>query len=1203
MTTRLFRTRLVLISALACTAGASMGCPAWAGPAKYDPDTGQFFLTYMYHAAPGRPIPTGAPQNPSDQQDKEVRGLIEDVSRTLNTVTEGRAKIGNLSRVDNVNRADIVVDLVNDSDRVANATVGPVDAAGSGQVIFYFRKLSPRTRTGVIWTVTHELCHYLFGLPDEYLGAGSPFCPNQNRAETGCLMDNYWPFQEGGRGWYGRLCTGDHAKGVQFNGQVIADSCETIMKRFFDRRPPRPGIPGQPAATATTTATASDPGEVKFYGVIQNAISEVSKRVKSALGSNVVGDDRRSRVREIAGNVINELLKNAGISDRAQPEIEKAIETVVGQTSRLSVGVPDRLKDLQQLLTERAVTTSRLFAALSVAERAIKISTQLFNMLNDRKQAIGAAPLSAEEQDFVFDLAHNAARSVTADRSLATDVGGVQFLYARETLDNLIAVGEELNVPGTESRIAEFRRLESQSDKFSLPHPNYPRFGRRRTMILAPDPSDPRTQYVPIRSGFQPYSEIRDRYIDQFTRLVERTKIELIRPSFAETAAPMPLGPAEGANQPPAKAPAAGAAPVSPEGLLKDVIGQIRRNRLENIMLLVPPDGFDLNLTQSLRDLSAQVIGPTDVRFDIVLIGSSKVPKELRDLAVRSGGVILTITDVHEVGALAQRLRNEQASGAWVTIPRQGSILFPNLEKPKDALPPEELPKDELKRRLNQDQFKYQPKLEDVPKDGAKPTEHITFIERLVKIAVPAIDDLIRLDEVLKTKVATGIGPARSLLEDFRRDINQIGDSSPDGNKPLNHLSSELGKGSPDQAAVKRSIVDLINAVGRARKSLAAARYAIRDRQDLLTEGNVADGKNRVGFALTTMSLVIQSLEEEVLATLPYLPIFKRLDLEKQKAKVEEIEKELHTGISPRSSVKAPTRFESVEFWAEEGAEFELIIGLSHVPDVKELVAPQEVLKLTVTDVNGRNYDARLDYYASTPTVRVYRLRPRVPEGGILLTANLDGNSECAKELFEWDIVNYTFSIASARPNVQLIETLRQEVPTPEDNKPSIYRGSVRFDESNGVATIETQVYGGAPIVDAKVFGIYQRITTGLERLEEFPRLDFVDDGTKGDRVANDGTYTAQIVLADKDRGGEGAEYRVVIAAISTDKSAIVPFELGLLGTTTPAGATTAPAAGTTTAPTAAAGSNAAKSEKKPGSALRFERATTIHFRVRPDLD
>ena len=177
MTTRVFRTRLILISALVCSAGLSMGRPAWAGPAKYNPDTGQFNLTYMYHAAPGRPIPAGQPQNPTDQQDKEVRGFIEDVSRTLNIVTEGRAKIGNLQQVDNINRADIVVDLVNNSDRVANATIGPVDAAGNGQVIFYFQKLTPHTRVGVTWTVTHELCHYLFGLPDEYRGSGCAVLP------------------------------------------------------------------------------------------------------------------------------------------------------------------------------------------------------------------------------------------------------------------------------------------------------------------------------------------------------------------------------------------------------------------------------------------------------------------------------------------------------------------------------------------------------------------------------------------------------------------------------------------------------------------------------------------------------------------------------------------------------------------------------------------------------------------------------------------------------------------------------------------------------------------------------------------------------------------------------------------------------------------------------------------------------------------
>ena len=206
-------------------------------------------------------------------------------------------------------------------------------------------------------------------------------------------------------------------------------------------------------------------------------------------------------------------------------------------------------------------------------------------------------------------------------------------------------------------------------------------------MILAPDPSDPRTQYVPLRSGFQPYSEIRDRYIDQFTHSSKGPRSNSSGRASPKQQRRCPWGPRKALSQPPAKAPAAGAAPVSPEGLLKDVIGQIRRNRLENIMLLVPPDGFDLDLTQSLRDLSAQVIGPTDVRFDIVLVGSSKVPKSFatwRHVPAGSSSRSRTSTrSAHWPSAL----RNEQASGAWVTIPRQGSILFPNLENQSLSLP------------------------------------------------------------------------------------------------------------------------------------------------------------------------------------------------------------------------------------------------------------------------------------------------------------------------------------------------------------------------------------------------------------------------------------------------------------------------------------------------------------------------------------
>ena len=691
------------------------------------------------------------------------------------------------------------------------------------------------------------------------------------------------------------------------------------------------------------------------------------------------------------------------------------------------------------------------------------------------------------------------------------------------------------------------------------------------------------------------------------------------------------------------------------------MIGQIRRNRLENIILLVPPDGFDLDLIQSLRDLSAQMIGSTDVRFDIVLIGSGTIPKELRDLSVRSGGVVLTISDVHEVGALAQRLRNEQASGAWVTIPRQGRIPFTKQQATKKTGRAQE-PKKKPREVLNFGASK--------PEESA--SDHLAMIPKLINKGVEAVDSLFKVEQEFRTKhgVETGAAPALGRLADFRRDLNQIvalGKGTIDGknrNKPLNNLKSVLGQPTVDQRAAEVAYAELINAVGRARRSLATARFAIRERQGLLaqveplslaaqnppqpakeraqapqektpdqpagTDAQPAQGGNpgipsqarptitadeikctqtEIDDGLRTMSLVVRALEDEVLALLPYRPIFQRLDLDTQSQRVEAVEAELHrengaqTPPKPQDEIVAETRYESVQFWAEEGAEFELIIGLSHIPDANELVAPQEVLNLTVSDRNGRSYPAQLDHFASTPTVRVYRLRPEVPEGGILLTANLDVNSTYVG-YFEEDIVHYTFSNASTRPNVQLIETLRQEVLAPDDKQPAVYRGSVRFDESGGRATIETQVYGGAPIVYAKVVGIYERITPGPDELKEFPGIEFVDDGTRGDRVKNDGTYTVQIILDAKDRAGNGAEYRVVIGAISTDKSSIVPFELGLLGPTTTAGATTtASAPATNTPPTATAGSNAAKSEPKPGSALRFERATTIHFRVRPDGD
>ena len=43
-----------------------------------------------------------------------------------------------------------------------------------------------------------------------------------------------------------------------------------------------------------------------------------------------------------------------------------------------------------------------------------------------------------------------------------------------------------------------------------------------------------------------------------------------------------------------------------------------------------------------------------DVRIDLVLTGAVDIPTELRDAVIDSHGSILTVTDVNEIGAIAQ---------------------------------------------------------------------------------------------------------------------------------------------------------------------------------------------------------------------------------------------------------------------------------------------------------------------------------------------------------------------------------------------------------------------------------------------------------------------------------------------------------------------------------------------------------------------
>src|SRR5262249_17347255 len=155
--------------------------------------------------------------------------LHQAVSQILEEVTDNRARIGNFECVDSVKKADIIISLTGLFERAGWAVPGAIEGR-PGQIGLYYQYLDQKTPQDVALTVGHELCHYLFALPDEY---SSPTfvaeCPLQNPDSPGCLMDNYFA-----RHGFRRLCTNaDHnPDGPRQNvvtvvqGHKAEDSCQ-----------------------------------------------------------------------------------------------------------------------------------------------------------------------------------------------------------------------------------------------------------------------------------------------------------------------------------------------------------------------------------------------------------------------------------------------------------------------------------------------------------------------------------------------------------------------------------------------------------------------------------------------------------------------------------------------------------------------------------------------------------------------------------------------------------------------------------------------------------------------------------------------------------------------------------------------------------------------------------------------------------------
>ncbi|HWE35760.1 MAG TPA: choice-of-anchor X domain-containing protein [Isosphaeraceae bacterium] len=681
---------------LAVLAAAST---AAAGPARFDPKTGTFKLTYTYAEIPGVQdfmANSGGAQAEEaaasgEARDPEVEQLLAtylgDVNQLLFQITGGLGRIDPvITYVPDVADADIVIALNRPSSRFALANLGAGSGDGTeGHLNIYKQPLMNQDRRTVAVTVTHELCHYFFRLLDEYDQGGNPAPRCPLTPGTGCLMDNY-----NIRGFAGWLCDSSshphNANAAEYDPfGTHAVSCHDLMLRFFSKNQVDVGkfssnaiLAAQPATSAATPAVptidlrraATDP---KLTGLLA--------KLKALRPAGKLIQDDLTMLRQEAQGVLKGIVAGAA-TGTASPTLFDAGLQVVG----LLVGdrlVPARLAPIEAALLDAAKkAAAALGAGAGAGERQVRVRDALLAaMPNLLPGAVGLAP---DEMTFLDQVAADATAPATTTNTTTTSVQG-----------NAIA--------------------------FSKPK-------AKKTMVIAPAPIKAEVAGAPIDlvevqgAAFDSYSKLRTAGVRQFVRLLRSRNVALLTPfddggldqtddlgygrvaasddkkskiatvldALEKTKSADPLHEDEAVKKAIAAVAEDEKAAIASRRkqlmqVLDSVTRQVADGTLGRVILLVPPGGLPEELDGPLKALREQVIGKVDVRLDIALVGRATIPAALRDLALRSGGLVVTITDVDEVGAIAQLLANRQAQGNWVIIPEQGRLIVGPRAGVKDS--------------------------------------------------------------------------------------------------------------------------------------------------------------------------------------------------------------------------------------------------------------------------------------------------------------------------------------------------------------------------------------------------------------------------------------------------------------------------------------------------------------------------------------
>jgi hypothetical protein len=781
--------------------------------------------------------------------------------------------------------------------------------------------------------------------------------------------------------------------------------------------------------------------------------------------------------------------------------------------------------------------------------------------------------------------------------------------------EDIITALDQLNVPGTRARLDWLTSLRTRLSKdYDIPGRTFSRFGTRRTRIIDPDANED-NQYVLTQAGVFPYATIRDRSVVQFSRLIDRTgKIQLVSPTGSRAGDFEALAPQIDRtfqNIPNEDPTVRRDSKTSFQEAIASTVDQLQRNRLENIAVLVPPNGLPGEIGSQIPVIRSKLPSDVDVRLDMVLVGPAPLPTEVRDLVAGSRGSVLTAADIDEIGAIAQRLKNEQTSGSWVVIPQQGRIPFD----------PGQTPHADPVGTLTTRATAVHEKLDSAHKDLSRIVDDLKKNRQVIdKSSRAAVDDaldslaLIR-DSIGDPGVPGSLVAVANAIDQVTKDAQGMRQASALG-ESFKSLLTTLGV-AREQLSKGRS---LLAVAGTRTRSSAAARNALGffatrlqadgGLQTVLDLGGYPDIS--LGEDLDDVEGVLRGFEKLLEASLvrarSYVPIYQRInrvEMEAQRRRLEDARRQREGGLAnivPLDKDRANDRAVWLSrFFAEGNAEFELIVGLSSELPSRPKADPTRRFQMKLVSDQGIEIadtaKVRFDEGTSTPSLLVFRvstppLRPGWYTPKLVFSKDYDDY-----EFLTRAEVNFTFSVGSARPNIQLITGLVQPPGSP--NKWTLRR-------AEDYAVVEVQVSAPNSVLAAQILGYYQMITQGADPIDT-RSVDFRDDGTdakgltKGqagfdetrcDRAANDGIYTAFIPLTDVT---VRTEFRVFVQAETTDGQARYialdnPQRDDDDKDTNPRQPSDKKARLRQDEATKAA----------EGGVLKFQRATTVHFQVEP---